>query len=108
MRPRPPLTPKRRSCARRTSPGWSRRAALAYNLASGSTVIAGGILTYGLAGHADVAVLLPLAARNFAYIALAGLVPELITVPAPHEKPILTAGFAFALILLLVTAALAH
>ena len=44
--------------------GWSRRAALAYNLASGSTVIAGGILAYGLAGHAGVTVLLPVRRRE--------------------------------------------
>ena len=50
----------------------------------------------------------PFAAGSFAYIALADLVPELTIVPAPHEKAILTAGFAFGLILLLVTAALAH
>jgi zinc and cadmium transporter len=88
--------------------GWGRRAALAYNLASGSTVIAGALTAWALAGHAEVAVLLPYAAGNFAYIALADLVPELTTAPAPHQKAILTSGFAAGLLLLALTAALAR
>jgi hypothetical protein len=36
--------------------GWSRHAALACDLASGSTVILGGLLAYGLAGYAEVMV----------------------------------------------------
>jgi zinc transporter ZupT len=36
--------------------GWSRHAALACDLASSSTVILGGLLAHGLAGHADVTV----------------------------------------------------
>ena len=88
--------------------GWARRAALGYNLASGTTVIAGALLAWALAGRFDVAVLLPFAAGNFAYIALADLVPELTTAPAPHEKTILTGGFAAGLTLLAVTAALAR
>ena len=88
--------------------GWSRPAALACNLASGSTVVLGGLPAYGLAGHADVTVLLPFAAGNFVCTAFAGLVPELTTVPAPYEKAFPTAGFGFGLILPLITAALAH
>lgn len=88
--------------------GWSRPKALAYNLASGSTVIVGSVLAWALAGHADVAVLLPFAAGNFIYIALADLVPELTTGPAPHEKAILTSGFTVGLLLLALTATLVH
>ena len=88
--------------------GWSRRAALAYNLASGTTVIAGALIAWALAGPVNVTVLLPFAAGNFAYIALADLVPELTTAPAPHEKAILTGGFAAGLLLLALTAALAR
>ena len=88
--------------------GWSRRAALAFNLVSGSTVIAGAVAAWALAGHADTAVLLPFAAGNFAYIALADLVPELTSAPAPHEKIILTGGFTAGLLLLAFTAALAR
>ena len=76
--------------------GWTRRAALAFNLASGSTVILGAVAAWAAAGHADIAVLLPFAAGNFAYIALANLVPELTTAPAPHEKITLTGGFTAA------------
>jgi zinc and cadmium transporter len=88
--------------------GWTRRAALAFNLASGSTVILGALAAWAMAGHADIAVLLPFAAGNFAYIALADLVPELTTAPAPHEKITLTGGFAAGLLLLALTAALAR
>jgi zinc and cadmium transporter len=88
--------------------GWSRRSALAYNLASGATVILGGLIAWALAGHANVTVLLPFAAGNFTYIALADLVPELTTTPAPHQKAILTTGFAAGLLLLLITATLAR
>jgi len=87
--------------------GWSRRAALAYNLASGSTVILDAIIAWALAGHVAVAVLLPFAAGNFAYIALADPVPELTTIPAPHGGTILTGGFAAGLLLLALTATLA-
>jgi hypothetical protein len=77
-------------------------------LVLGSTVILGGVIAGAFAGHASVAVPLPFAAGNFAYIALADLVPELTTSPAPHEKAILTGGFAAGLLLLALTAALAH
>jgi zinc and cadmium transporter len=60
-----------------------------------------------MAWHADTAVLLPFAAGNFAYIALADLVPGLTTGPAPHEKIILTSRFTSGLLLLALTAALA-
>jgi zinc and cadmium transporter len=88
--------------------GWGHRRALVYNLASGSTVILGSLLAWALAGRADVAVLLPFAAGNFLYIALADLVPELTTGPAPHKRVILTGGFVVGLTLLALTATLAH
>jgi zinc and cadmium transporter len=53
-----------------------------------------------------VAVLLAFAAGNFLYIALADLVPELTTSPAPHDKAIHTLGFALGLLLLLLIALL--
>lgn len=88
--------------------GWGQRAALGYNLASGSTVTVGGLIAWGHAGHADVAVLLAFGAGNFLYIALADLVPELTTAPAPHEKAVLTGGFVTGLLVLALTGALAH
>lgn len=86
--------------------GWRRRAALAYNLASASTVLVGALVAYALAAQVEVAVLLAFAAGNFLYIALADLVPELTTSPAPHDKAIHTAGFALGLLLLLLVALL--
>jgi zinc transporter ZupT len=86
--------------------GWRRRAALAYNLASASTVLVGAVAAYALAAQVQVAVLLAFAAGNFLYIALADLVPELTTSPAPHDKAIHTAGFALGLLLLLLVALL--
>jgi zinc and cadmium transporter len=86
--------------------GWRRRSALAYNLASASTVLVGAVAAYALAGQVQVAVLLAFAAGNFLYIALADLVPELTTSPAPHDKAIHTLGFALGLVLLLLIALL--
>lgn len=81
--------------------GWSRRRALSWNLVSASTVLVGALAAYGLAEHVDIAVLIPFAAGNFIYIALADLVPELTTKPAAHDKAIHTVGFAAGLALLL-------
>jgi zinc transporter ZupT len=66
---------------------WRRRAVLAYNLASASTVLVGTLAAYLPAGQVQVAVLLAFAAGNFLYIALADLVPELTTSPAPTTRP---------------------
>lgn len=66
--------------------GWSRLSALGWNLASASTVLVGALAAYGLPNHRDVAVLIPFAAGNFIYIALADLVPELTTAPAAHDR----------------------
>jgi zinc and cadmium transporter len=45
-------------------------------------------------------VLIPFAAGNFIYIALADLVPELTTSPAAHQKAINTVGLVAGLALL--------
>ena len=87
--------------------GWSRLSALAWNLASAATVLVGALAAYALSDHLDVAVLIPFAAGNFIYIALADLVPELTTSPVAHEKAIHTAGFAAGLALLLGVAIIA-
>jgi zinc and cadmium transporter len=71
-----------------------------------STVLVGALVAYALAAQVQVAVLLAFAAGNFLYIALADLVPELTTSPAPHDKAIHTAGFALGLLLLLLVALL--
>ncbi len=57
--------------------GWNRRRALFYNLLSGLTFVAGGLLAWVAAHHIDIHFLIPLAAGNFLYIAAADLVPEI-------------------------------
>ena len=84
--------------------GWSRARALAWNVTSAATILIGGLAAYTLADHLDTAVLIPFAAGNFIYIALADLVPELTTTPAAHDKAIHTIGFAAGLALLYAVA----
>ncbi len=56
--------------------GWTRKRALVYNLLSGLTFLAGGLLAYGLASETNVDFLIPFAAGNFLYIGAADLIPE--------------------------------
>ncbi len=59
--------------------GYSRRRALAYNLLSSLTSIAGGIAGYLVLGHALAALpyVLVVSAASFIYIAVADLMPDL-------------------------------
>ena len=84
--------------------GWDRTSALVYNFASALTFLVGALAAYALAGQVEVAPLIPFAAGNFIYIALADLVPELTTPPAAHQKLIGTVGFAIGLGLLFAVA----
>jgi zinc and cadmium transporter len=84
--------------------GWTRPRALVWNVVSASTVLLGALAAYGVSSRLDIAVLIPFAAGNFIYIALADLVPELTTKPAAHDKTIHTVGFAAGLALLLSVA----
>jgi zinc and cadmium transporter len=71
--------------------GWRPRAALAYNLASALTFLAGGVVAYAVSDVIDVAFLLPFAAGNFIYIAAADLIPQLTssaTCPAGTQRPL--------------------
>jgi zinc and cadmium transporter len=87
--------------------GWSTQHALRYNVASALTFPLGGLIAYAFAGQIDVAVFVPFAAGNFIYIALADLLPEITTSPAPQQKVIHTVSFAAGLTLLGVIALLA-
>jgi len=87
--------------------GWSVRHALLYNVASALTFPVGGLLAYAFAGQVDVAVLVPFAAGNFIYIALADLLPEITTSPIPQQKIVHTLSFAAGLSLLCAMALLA-
>lgn len=81
--------------------GWPRSRALAFNPASAATVLVGALAAYGLSDQLNLTVLIPFAAGNFIYIALADLVPELTTTPGAHDKAIHTLGFTAGLLLLL-------
>ena len=56
--------------------GWSRRAALLFNLLSALTFPVGGLLAYAASRAISVKGLVPFAAGNFIYIAAADLIPE--------------------------------
>jgi len=97
--------------------GWRPRVALGYNLASGLTFLAGGLVAYTVSGSVDAGVLLPFAAGNFVYIAAADLVPQ-IAAASPcatrverrqvlREKLEQSGAFAAGLGILLAVAALA-
>lgn len=87
--------------------GWSIRHALAFNFASALTFPVGGVIAYALSGNVDVSVLLPFAAGNFLYIAVADLIPEITTSPDPRDKLLHSSSFAFGLGILLLVAVLA-
>jgi zinc and cadmium transporter len=87
--------------------GWGRRNALIYNFASALTFPLGGLIAYGVAGRVDIAVLVPFAAGNFIYIAVADLLPAITTSPVPREKVLHTVTFGVGLALLLGVALVA-
>ncbi|MBX7432156.1 ZIP family metal transporter [Mycobacterium sp. Y57] len=80
--------------------GWSVRRALVYNVVSALTFLVGGVLAYSFAGRIDIAVLIPFAAGNFVYIALADLLPEINTSPAALQKLAYSTSFVVGLVLL--------
>jgi zinc and cadmium transporter len=73
--------------------GWSKRAALVFNVLSALTFLAGGIVTYAMRETIDASYLIPLAAGNFIYIAAADLVPELNRHPDVRANVLHTACF---------------
>ena len=56
--------------------GWSKPKALAFNVLSALTFLAGGLLAYLVSFDADISFLIPFAAGNFLYIGASDLVPE--------------------------------
>ncbi|MFY9915284.1 MAG: ZIP family metal transporter [Nocardioidaceae bacterium] len=87
--------------------GWSTRQALLYNLASALTFPLGGLFAYAVAGRIEVAWLVPFAAGNFIYIAVADLLPEITSTPNPRDKVLHTASFGLGLAALLLVALIA-
>lgn len=86
--------------------GWDRRRALVFNVLSALTFLAGSLMAYGLADRVTIEFLIPFAAGNFIYIALADLLPELATARELRAKLTLTAAFAVGLSALFLVAAL--
>lgn len=86
--------------------GWERRRALVFNVLSALTFLVGSLVAFGLADRVTVAFLIPFAAGNFIYIALADLLPELRTARELRDKLVHTAGFAVGLGVLFVVATL--
>jgi zinc and cadmium transporter len=56
--------------------GWKKGRALLFNVLSGLTFLAGGLVAYAASQTFDVSWLVPLAAGNFLYIGASDLVPE--------------------------------
>lgn len=65
--------------------GWNKKRALIFNLLSGLTFLAGGLIAYFVSAKADIAFLIPFAAGNFLYIGAVDLIPEFKE--AGYEKP---------------------
>ena len=84
--------------------GWGRRRALAFNVLSALTFLAGCLVAYGVSGRVDVAVLLPFAAGNFLYIAMADLLPQLASGDRAARRLVLSASFGTGLGLLYLLA----
>ena len=84
--------------------GWSRGAALLFNVLSGLTFLVGALIAYALSGAVDVALLLPFAAGNFLYIAVSDLLPQLRS-EALGEELAQFGAFCAGLVLLGVLAA---
>jgi zinc and cadmium transporter len=57
--------------------GWEKRQALAFNLLSALTFLAGGLIAYVASFRLDVSLLVPFAAGNFIYIGASDLIPEI-------------------------------
>ncbi|MBN1336170.1 MAG: ZIP family metal transporter [Deltaproteobacteria bacterium] len=57
--------------------GWSKRRALVFNLLSGLTYLAGGLVAWAVSRSLDVTFLMAFGAGNFLYIAAADLIPEI-------------------------------
>src|SRR5690606_11830573 len=84
--------------------GWKKLTALLFNLLSGLTFLAGGLVAYGVSLQIDVSWLVPLAAGNFLYIGASDLVPEVNKPDALKASLVHFCVFAAGLGLLLVAA----
>ncbi|MGE0462157.1 MAG: ZIP family metal transporter [Vicinamibacterales bacterium] len=88
--------------------GWKKRTALLFNLFSGLTFLAGGLIAYAASLQFDVGWLVPLAAGNFLYIGASDLVPEVNKAHALKDNVLHFVMFAAGLGLLFAIATTAH
>lgn len=87
--------------------GWSRRSALVWNLVSALGFGGGALIAYLLRRDVEVAVLVPFAAGNFAYLGVVDLLPEATTAAPPGTKRWAWVAFGAGVGLLALTAAVA-
>lgn len=88
--------------------GWSKGKALAFNVLSASTFLIGGLLAWAVSGGLDVTGLVPFAAGNFLYIAMADLVPQLTAQHERKAKLVQTLTFVVGLALMYLVAVVAR
>ena len=83
--------------------GWNKYTALALNLLSALTVLAGGLIAYTLSFSFDIAFLVPFAAGNFIYIGATDLVPEVNKHDDLRRNLLRFAAFAGGILVVLLT-----
>jgi zinc and cadmium transporter len=81
--------------------GWARGKALAFNLLSALTFLAGGLVAYAASFRLDVSFLVAFAAGNFLYIGAADLVPEVKAQASRRKAAVHFAAFSIGVLLLL-------
>jgi zinc and cadmium transporter len=80
---------------------WEKGRALFYNMLSGLTFLAGGLIAYAASFRVDVAFLVPFAAGNFIYIGAADLIPEVKAHADAKANVIHFGAFAVGVLLML-------
>jgi zinc and cadmium transporter len=86
--------------------GWSPAKAIAFNLLSAATFLAGGLLVYAFSTTFSVVLLVPFAAGNFIYLGAADLVPEINRGDGAPASAFPLAGFLVGAVAMYAAAAL--
>jgi zinc and cadmium transporter len=83
--------------------GWSKYQALAFNVLSALTFLAGGLIAYTLSSNFNIAFLVPFAAGNFIYIGATDLVPEVNKHDDLRKNMLHFAAFILGILVILLT-----
>ena len=83
--------------------GWSKLRALAFNVLSALTFLAGGLIAYTLSFNFNIAFLVPFAAGNFIYIGATDLVPEVNKHDDLRKNILHFAAFILGILVILLT-----